>query len=186
MRRTKANCTKTPKRAKHEIGILPNGSPLRLDRTILLARRQLLEVSDKLKLGACLWAAREAAALVDGLPLRRNDLQRLLAVLRHPALDEPAPDHRARAPDAATAVHRRLAPAPLAVVQHVHDARNEVHGFRDLPIRNREAVVLDGVHVGVREPTGSRAAWEQSLVLQQLARLREVDECAHARAQQGV
>ncbi len=146
-------------------------------------RQQRVEACDEVDLRARLGAVRVARALLDARPLARDDRERRAAVARRTALDEPAPDNGPRPSNAAAAVHGGDPPARRAVAQRGEDG-GEQRRVRGQPaVGDREPVVLD-----LRRLDGEqrRALEKDGVVRKQLAWLREVDEGAHARAQERV
>jgi hypothetical protein len=103
---------------------------------------QALKFPHKLALAARLGALREPAVLLDGLPLLRDELERLRAVLHHARLHKPAADDEARAADAAPAVHGGDAAALSVVLEHVEDLSDVADGAGQAAVRDGEGVVL--------------------------------------------
>lgn len=152
-------------------------------QTSLFYLRRGMEFGDELELRARLWTVRVPRALFDRLPFPGDNRERLGPVPRHAALDEPAPDHHARAPDAPTAMHRANPPPLRIIAQRVEDLVHQPRGRGQAPVADGEAVVLD-LGRGDAEERAARA--EDARVGEELAALGEVDEGAHACAEEGV
>ena len=145
-----------------------------------------LIVPHKFALPARLGALREPAVLLDRLPLLRDKLERLRAVLHRARLDKPAADDEARAANAAPAVHGGDAAAPRVVLEHVEDLADVADGARETPVWDRERVVLHALLVLLVDADAAHVCREVRCVWGELARLGQVDEGAHARAQEQV
>lgn len=117
------------------------------------------------------------------MPLTVDDSEGLRPVSRNTTLDKPAPDDEPRTPDAAPAVHRAHTSTRLVAAKHFEDAPDKVDALGDVAVDDGEVAVLDLVRVDAEERT---AGGEVRVVREELVRLCEVHECAHAREEEGV
>ena len=113
---------------------------------------QAFIVPHKLALPTRLGALREPAVLLDGLPLLRDEIERLRAVPHRARLHQPAADDEARAANASPAVHGGDAAPPLVVLEHVEDLADIADGARKAPVRDGERVVFHALLVLLVDP----------------------------------
>ena len=154
---------------------------VRSDRRNQCAWEPPLEIADKFALAARLGTLRESAALLDGLPLFRDEAERSRAVLDGARLDEPAADDEARAANAATAVDGGNAPTARVVPEHGENLPHVGLGAREGSVGDREGMVLDVAKLDADARHVRREVWR---VRREFSALRQVDERPHACAQQ--